>query len=213
MGGWQWRAVGEWCRASEVAASGGVRPSRLARGLPRPLAGGLSAAYLLLALRAFLGVALFGDVAFAAVLEGGGALGVERREAGPLGRHVGLGEDGLDRALRARTPRSRCSPPGRCRASSRPGRSTRPGRPPRSRCTCSRSTAGRRCESSQSDPCDRKAARDAGRRSGSRPALTVSIATRGATVQGIDKGVGGSPHLVPQVPLLTFAKSRFDARG
>src|ERR1022692_2494032 len=54
---------------------------------------------LLLALRAFLRVALFGDVAVAAGLEGGGALGVHRREAGPLGRHVGLREDGFHRAL------------------------------------------------------------------------------------------------------------------
>src|SRR5262249_40413627 len=55
---------------------------------------------LLLALGAFLGVGLLGDLALAAVLEGGGALGVEGGEAGPLGRHVGLGEDGLDGALR-----------------------------------------------------------------------------------------------------------------
>src|SRR5262249_29959256 len=38
--------------------------------------------------------------ALPAVLQRGGLLGVQRREAGPLGRHVGLGEDGLDGALR-----------------------------------------------------------------------------------------------------------------
>src|SRR5262245_30531876 len=58
-----------------------------------------SCALLLLALGAFLGVLLLGDVALAALLEGGGALGVELGEAGPLGGDVGLGEDGLDRAL------------------------------------------------------------------------------------------------------------------
>src|SRR5829696_4081578 len=40
---------------------------------------------------------LFGDVA--GVLEGGRLLGVQLHVAGPLGRGVGLGEDGLDRAL------------------------------------------------------------------------------------------------------------------
>src|SRR5690349_19247292 len=54
---------------------------------------------LLLALGPFLGVLLLGDLA-AAVLEGRGALGVLRREAGPLGRDVRFGKDRLDGALR-----------------------------------------------------------------------------------------------------------------
>src|ERR1044071_7733832 len=56
-------------------------------------------ASLLLALRAFLGVLLLGDVALAGVLQGGGAFGVELGEARPLAWDVGFGEDGLDRAL------------------------------------------------------------------------------------------------------------------
>src|SRR5689334_9651433 len=47
---------------------------------------------LLLALRPFLGVLLLGDVA-AAFLQSRGTLGVHWRVVGPLGRHVGLGED------------------------------------------------------------------------------------------------------------------------
>src|SRR4029450_13384446 len=53
----------------------------------------------LLALRPFLGVLLLGDLA-ARGLERGGLLGVDGGPVGPLAGHVGLGEDGLDRALR-----------------------------------------------------------------------------------------------------------------
>src|SRR5256885_2052344 len=52
---------------------------------------------LLLALRAFLGRLLFGDVA--GVLERRRLLGVQLDVARPLSRGVGLGEDRLDRAL------------------------------------------------------------------------------------------------------------------
>src|SRR5438067_5880820 len=51
-----------------------------------------------LALGPFLSGLLLGDAA-TGLLQGGGALGVQRGEAGPLAGDVGLGEDGLDRAL------------------------------------------------------------------------------------------------------------------
>src|SRR5262249_35429663 len=52
---------------------------------------------LLLAFGAFLGILLFRDVA--GVLESSRLLGVQRRVVRPLGRHIGFGEDRLDRAL------------------------------------------------------------------------------------------------------------------
>src|SRR5688500_17877667 len=52
-----------------------------------------------LALRSFLRRSFFGD-ACAGGLEFGGLVGVELREGGPLSGDVGLGEDGLDGALR-----------------------------------------------------------------------------------------------------------------
>src|SRR5690349_20606049 len=73
-----------------------------ARSAERPKAGARRSALralLLLALGAFLRVLLLGDVALTALLEGGRALGVELGEADPLGGDVGLGENGLDRAL------------------------------------------------------------------------------------------------------------------
>src|SRR5262245_48239693 len=76
------------CRGEEGGAPERRRPSLLP-----------SCALLLLALGPFLGVLLLGDVALTALLEGGRALGVELGEAGPLGGDVGLGENGLDRAL------------------------------------------------------------------------------------------------------------------
>src|SRR5579875_1079521 len=54
---------------------------------------------LLLALRAFLRILLLGNVAGAALFEGGRAFGVKRCKAGPLRRNVGLGEDSLDRTF------------------------------------------------------------------------------------------------------------------
>src|ERR1700730_13566747 len=53
---------------------------------------------LLLALGAFLGVLLLGDLA-AALLESRRLLGIDLRPLRPLRRDVGLREDGLDRAL------------------------------------------------------------------------------------------------------------------
>src|ERR1700677_415110 len=59
-----------------------------------------AARLLLLAGGAFLRIGLFGDMAVAGRLDRGALLGVHRRIARPLCRHVGLGEDRLDRALR-----------------------------------------------------------------------------------------------------------------
>src|SRR5206468_1184426 len=96
------------------------------------------------------------------------------------------------------TPHNRCSRPDRCKASSRPGKSTPPGRRPRSRYTCSRNTAGKQCESSQSvlsgclnpRPAPGQLLRGIDEqlswlRTGASFDLTVSIASESASVQKI----------------------------
>ena len=103
---------------------------------------------LLLALRAFLGVTLLGDVAVAGRLDRGGLLGVHRRVAAATARGRWPRRRSPRPGIPARTPRNRCNRPGRCTASSRPGRSTRRGRRPRNRCTCSRGKVRKRCASS-----------------------------------------------------------------
>src|SRR5262245_54045474 len=100
------RSVGRGRSASPTRAGQGPRAGRRAKRKPEGTSGygrrrgpGRRRS-LLLALGPFLGVALLGDVPLAALLQGGGPLGVQRGEAGPLGRHVGLGEDRLYGALR-----------------------------------------------------------------------------------------------------------------
>src|SRR5579875_1187809 len=55
---------------------------------------------LLLTLRSFLWILFLRNVALAAFFQSGGTLGVELGEMGPLGRNIGLREDGLNRTLR-----------------------------------------------------------------------------------------------------------------
>ena len=80
-------------------------------------------------------------------------LRVQFREGLPFLRNVILMEDGLDGGIPERMLRSRCTPPDGYRASVRLRRSTRPGKLPRSRCTCTRSTAERRHGSWNSFSC------------------------------------------------------------